>query len=351
MLKKSVLLLVAIIIFMGTFCVFASAEAADIITEYIFAGEAEEGYTTAWESDGSDDFAQDVYLYYTLDVDEDGYYAIGYSNEMASVWVGITAQDNYDEIAYEMNVTDLNVIQKIYYLPKGAYNVLIDMYYADVSVGFFVHILGSEITDISFKHELIDNIDFCYSDEYNSHGFCVYDDAVITFSSGKEFEWQGGKEFYSNSNALCGIADKIYIYGKGDVDILFLGERIETEITVYPTSYYIREVSLSNADYYIETLKKSEIPVFSQGETLTVTFTDGTKQTVECSPYPVPIKMPNDKEYDVRIIFEYVGTEDAEINIYLERCSIKTFESQSSFFERVIDFLKDILALILSFFM
>ncbi len=350
MLKKNSFVTAMIIVCIAVFLTFTSASALDTPTDYVFAGEAKEGYTSVIESEGAGHEVQDICLHYTLNADESGYYCVGYSNEMASVWAGVTSVDDCVELPHEENVADLYETKKIYYLTKGSYRVAVDIKYADVSVGFSLNYLGAEISDIEFKHELIDGIDFCFNDEYSMYGFSVYADAVITFSSGMEFEWSGGKEFASNPNVLCGIADKTYVYGKTEVDILFLGEEIKSEITVYPASYFIKDVKLSHTDYYLESLKKNEIPEFLQGETFTVIFTDGTNHTFDCSSSPVTVKLPNSKEYDMRILFEYVGTEDAQINIYLEDCTVKTYDLRVSVFERIIGFFKNILLLLFSFF-
>lgn len=297
--KKTISTVLAIIIaFSSAVTVFAAEDNNPELngTEYRYYGELTEGWTEVCE-DGWD--IKDIYAYYTFNASSDGYYVFSYGTPHTSMWAGVyNVESGCTEPDYVETVYDYFAVDKIYYLEKGKYNFVVDIYSSAEEVNIYSEFLGEEITDITFNYDQLLDYDLFWWGSEGNRSFESYADATITFSSGKTYEFSNG--------VLEGTADSEPVDGKNNVRVDFLDKKIASTVTVYPVSYFVSDVELSNAEHYLENavefyndLEKK----YPYGETVTVTFTDGTTQTVEYSTFQKYITLPNGQDYEFDIYY------------------------------------------------
>lgn len=341
--KKLLSVILAIIVtFAIILCSFTTVFATDDILkngdyERIYCGEISYGWTEVCERPTFS--TEDLYIYYTFNATEDGYYLFGYGTPHTDMWAGILDTTTGTEPDYEETIYDYYyVVDKIYYLEKGSYNFVIDIYSTAEDVNIQSEFLGKDITGISFDYEQLLDYDLYWYGSEGSYSFDSYADATITFSSGKIYEF--------NDGVLEGTVDSEPVEGKNNVKVNFLDKEIPTSVTVYPVSHFIMDVELSNVEYYLKNtveyynhLEKE----YPYGETITVTFTNGTKQTVEYKTSQEWVTLPNGQGYEI-----YVGY-DTDYNFLVKNtyqlviclgfnCIIKTYDvngSKAAFIENI----------------
>ncbi len=313
-------------------CSFTTAFAADGPLkngdyEYIYRGEISYGWTEVCERPSFS--TEDLYIYYTFNAPEDGYYLFGYGTPHTSMWAGILDVNN-TEPDFAETIYDYYAVDKIYYLSKGIYNFVIDIYSTAEDVNIQSEFLGKDITDISFNYDQLLDYDLYWYGSENDYYFNSYADATITFSSGKIYEF--------NDGVLEGATNSEPVEGKNDVTVYFLDKEIPTFVMVYPVSHFISDAEISNVEYYlgngVEYYNRLE-KEYPYGEAITVTFADGTKQIVEYKTSQEWVTLPNGQEYEI-----YVGydTEHHSFNrntyhlkIYLGfNCVIKSYNTDIS---------------------
>lgn len=296
--KKIISLLLAVIIVFGS-AGAAFATGTDLLidgTECIYYGELTEGCTNVWGSDYYDE-VYGLYVYYTFDVPVEGYYRFSFGTPHTSMnaWVSDQICDNED-ISNVSTTNDWYHTEKIYYLNVEEYNFFVDIYASNVEVNIYCEYLGEEITGITFDYEQLLDYDFyCYKD----YSFSSKADATIAFSSGKSFEYKGVE--------LYGTMDSEYKDGINNIQIEFLDTVVSSVAAVYPVSHYISDIEISNIDCYLE--NSTEYYNYCDGlepygETVTVTFTDGTTQQFEYDEYGVNyIPFPNGQDYEIYVYY------------------------------------------------
>ncbi len=296
--KKAVSVLFALIIIVS--CATVSFAEAGIYEfngkEYEYYGELSEGWNTVWEYnnrvDGTD-YITDLYVYYSFSIPADGYYLLSYGTPHTDMNAQI-----YDEYDYENTLFRSYGVEKVYYLEKGDHKLMVDVYYSDVSVDIYTEYLGERITDISFNYDQLLDYDLGWYGTEGNYSFVSYADATITFSSGRAYEFSGG--------VLEGTTGAEPTDGKNNVMVEFLNQKISSTVTVYPVSHFVSNAELSNVEYYLENtveyynrLEK----VYPYGETITVTFSDGTTQSIEYTEYPTYITLPNGQDYELKVYY------------------------------------------------
>ncbi|MBE6772348.1 MAG: hypothetical protein E7547_09445 [Ruminococcaceae bacterium] len=297
--KKAVSVLFALIIIVS--CATVSFAEAGIYEfngkEYEYYGELSGGRNIVWEYNNrvdEKDEITDLYVYYSLNIPADGYYFLHYGTphtDMRAEIEGETSFDERGEFSY--------FIERLFYLEKGDYKLLIDVYYSAADVFFYSDYLGEKITDISFNHDLLLDYDLDY---YNLDGQYYVEssaDATITFSSGKTYNYEDG--------ILSGTMNTKPIEGANNMVIDFCDQRFSVTANVYSASYYIKDLEISNIEDYF--LKNTEFynnveESFPYGENITVTFNDGTIQCFEYIDYS-RITLPNGQEYPLKIDVYY----------------------------------------------
>lgn len=322
-------------------CSFTTAFAADGPLkngdyEYIYRGEISYGWTEVCERPSFS--TEDLYIYYTFNASEDGYYLFGYGTPHTSMWAGIMDINTGTEPDYEETIRYYYAVDKIYYLEKGSYNFVIDIYSTAEDVNIQSEFLGKDITDISFDYEQLLDYDLYWYGSEENYSFVSYADATISFSSGKSYSFSDG--------ILEGTRNSEPVEGKNDVTVYFLDKEISTFVTVYPVSHFISDAELSNVEYYlgngVEYYNRLE-KEYPYGETITVTFTDGTKQIVEYKTSQEWITLPNGQEYEIYVGYdtEYhsFNRNTYHLKIYLGyNCIIKSYDisnSKATFIENI----------------
>lgn len=189
--------------------------------------------------------------------------------------------------------------EKIYYLDEGEYNFVIDIYSSAEDVNIYSEYLGEEITGITFDYDQLLDYDFDWHRDNDEYTFDSVADATIAFSSGKTFAYTDG--------TLTGTLDSEYADGINNIQIEFFDSFIPSTATVYPASHYIADVELSNVDYYLENSIEYYddcAGIYPYGETITVTFTDGSTQQFEYNRYGNHyVTLSNGQQY--RIYIDY----------------------------------------------
>lgn len=328
-------------------CSFTTAFAANGILgngdyEYIYRGEISYGWTEVCERPSFS--TENLYIYYTFNAPEDGYYLFGYGTPHTSMWAGILDVNNI-EPDFEETIYDYYAVDKIYYLEKGSYNFVIDIYSTAEDVSIQSEFLGKDITDISFNYDQLLDYDLYWYGSENEYYFNSYADATITFSSGKIYEF--------NDGILEGTRNSEPVEGKNDVKVNFLDKEIPSSVTGYPVSYYISDVKLSNVEKYtkspIEYYNRLEREKYPYGETITVTFTDGATQitnysnSIEYTVFQNYITLPNGQNYELYIFYDtdysILGKNTHQLEITLGfNCVIKEYKidcSKATFIENI----------------
>lgn len=292
--KKIIALLLAVVIAFGS---AGAAFAED--TEYVYYGELTEGWTNVWGSDYYDE-VYDLYVYYTFDVPAEGYYRVSFGTPHTSMnaWLSTQICDNED-ITDVSTTNDWYQTEKIYYLDVEEYNFFVDIYASNVEVSIYCEYLGEEITGITFDYDQLFDCDFDYGKHSGGekHYFSSTADATIEFSSGKIFKYTDG--------IISGKLDSEYKDGVNDIQIELFEEVVSSTATVYPVSHYISDIEISNLEYYME--NSTEYYNYCDGlepdgETVTVTFADGSTQQFEYYEYGSNcVTLPNGQNYRIYV--------------------------------------------------
>ena len=299
--KKAVsVILTFITIFAVCPSVFATDSYVSDETVYEYYGELTLGWNNVWEDNNLVDGTyciDDLYVYYSFSVPESGYYCLHYGTPHTEMNADIDGAIYFNK----RNPFDYST-KKLFYLEKGNYKLLIDVYCSVVDVNFYFDFLGESVTDISFNHDLLLDCDFYYSyDSFdNKHYINTEADAAITFSSGKIYDFENGSLFGTMKNSP--------VEGSNDMIIDFHNRSFNVTANVHSVSHYIKDVEISNIEnYYSNVLKyyNDVKPDFPYGEEVTITFKDGTTQSFEYNYTYLTVTMPNGQDYPFDILFDY----------------------------------------------
>lgn len=287
------------------FCASSAAYAVETnlktdAAEYLYYGELSEGWNTIWEYDYEMEFTEDIYVYYNFSIPSDGYFCVNYGTPHTDMYAEIPGQYNY-KVAYYLDYG----YKKLYYLEKGDYVLKVDVYSSAVDVQVYTSFLGESITDITFDYDQVMNYDFDYYSDYSNEklNFKSYASATFTFSSGKTYSF--------NSGLLQGTMESDFVEGINNVTVEIFQQKIPTTVTVYLISHYIADIEISNIEnYYDENIIYYDgvDATYPYGETLTVTFTDGSTKSMEVNGY-MYVTLSNGQDYiiDIYAYTDYFG--------------------------------------------
>lgn len=274
-------------------------------TNYEYAGEFGLGRQTVKEVEWGDEISN-YYVYYSFTAEHDGYYSFTYNEMHNSTWYCVCNKQNYDEMPYTYSLDSLEQnFSKIYYLEAGEYFFFVDLYWSMVDVNITAEYFGEKVSEIKFKHDLLLDCDCFYYPYPDSKSNMKIDaNATIIFDSGKTIDF-GNNEIcdgYNQSDSLDAVISSEPVEGENTITIFFLNQQIETTATVHTLSYYIKDVEVSNIDYYLENAVEYynyydiEYPY---GETVTVTFKNGTSESFIYSDYLNCnyVNFPNGQKY------------------------------------------------------
>lgn len=316
--KKVFSVLLTISIIFG--CSAFSFAAEDVDAKYTYRGTIEAGRTTVWESDNALDSVYDLYVSYTFTAEADGYYSLTYGTPHTSIYAEIVGAENFKEAVY-----DYYLIQRLYYLEKGEYELTVDVYNSFTEVYIYTDYYGETITDISFDYDQVEDCDFWFYKDLadNETYFASYADATITFTGGKTYSFSGG--------ITEGTIDEEFKEGSNKITIDFLGNRISSSATVYDISHYIKDIEISNIENYFDDCKMYCTDadfVYPYGETLTVTFSDSSTESFDYdNSNPIHIKLSNGQYYKIYVFGFYnpFSNKRCSFEIYVENNFMKEY--------------------------
>lgn len=272
---------------------------------YNYLGEINLGNTTIWRDDINYGDGCLNFALYVFNAPADGYYLFRHGTPDAYMWAGIieSESDKFPPDCIE-TVSEDNETQEIYYLNKGKHIFNVEMCHFKVSINVYTEYLGESVTDISFEHDQLWGPDFNWHKTDDGYYFVSSADAAITFSSGKTVAFSNGM--------LTGKMLSEPVDGDNELIIDFLGQQIPSSATVYPESHYITDAELSNVEKYTENVVRyynhyeMDNPY---GETVTVTFSDGSTDSAVYTADENYITFPNGQEYEFTVSYNtYVET-------------------------------------------
>lgn len=333
-LKTSLALMLAAVTALGCISAFAAEESTELRwdyygTEYIYdiAGEITTGTNILTIPDNSYNFC------YEFNVEESGYYTIGFSDYSFDGWMGVpqetdgfTAKDEADHLfcsGYD------KPSKYTYKLNEGKTYICFDAYTLFENESFEVIYQGKSIESIEFKGSLLLNRDIYFYDDTCE----IYADAVVTFSSGNT----------TTFSYLYAEAPDGYKEGTSTVKYTCFDENIDIEIDVMLITEIIKDVEISDIEDYLNTKVyydgyEGYLPM---GETLTFTFNDGSKaESVFESYNDNYITLPDGSEIYYHI---YTGSDyDGNITLYVESAGtdIKAYdckETKATFDENLVN--------------
>lgn len=283
----------------------------DEIYYYDFAGELTEG-------ENKIDNSISDYVYYTFDVQTSGYYILYYNFENLNAWIGVPEKyENgkaYDE-AGRIYYSPENCDGFICYFEKGEQILALDLYYTDENSVLNIEFFGEDVAEIKVDYDLIYNYDIYTYEWEGDICFDINCESVITFTSGKSITYY-----------ISGICDSEIVKGENTLAAELCGKEYDFDVNVYYITDIVESVELSNVEDYLEVTEYyngTETPS-PFGETLTVTFKDGTTDTVILDADD-HLTLPNGRNVWCYTDYEY--TDDGMgFKIYVAGTEVDSFE-------------------------
>jgi len=258
---------------------------------YDYAGEVTLG-TTAVPNDISD------YIWYSFDIQNDGFYYIHYSYEDLEGWMGIPenleGNTAYDETRFILNEPD-DGYGAIYYLETGKNVLAFDLSFCGENAEFETEYLGAEITEIMPQYDLIYNYDI-YEYEHMGVNYIEADaNFQITFSGGQT----------ANIYYLDCTTDSVIVPGENTFKAKIYEKEYQFTANVYYITDYVESVEISNIEDYLYIYEyyngtDYEYPYY---ETIRLIFKDGSTYTVNINSDEM-LMLPNGRE--VGCYFDFV---------------------------------------------
>ncbi len=333
----------------NAFSAYETIERED--THYKYAGEFGLGRQTVKDVEWGDE-TSNYYVYYSFVAEHDGYYSFSHNIMHNGTDFYVCDKQRYDAelpYTYTMDSIDQN-LTKIYYMEAGEYFFFVDLYWSIVDVNIFAEYLGEKVSEIKFKHDLLLDCDCYYYDYSDSEtNFIIDANVTIVFDSGKTLDFRntdvyGG--YYKDSDSLNALIESEPVEGENELTIFFFNQQLKTTVTIHTLSYYISDVEVSNIDYYLENAVEYynyydvEYPY---GETVTVTFKNGTSESFVFSTYASNnfVTFPNGQKYNVSFwCFDTYELDGFSGYLQVDVCNdtIKEFKLNAqkvSFFENI----------------
>lgn len=343
--KTAVAMLLAIIMACGTMTAFA-ATPGDI--EWVY-WEDEEPLTYAYAGNltvGADavtiEAAEDNnYVYCTFEAEKDGYYKIYASEDnFDCIWFGIPKKvenDTYCGIKNYFNGG--NWSEHYYYLEKGEYVLGIEFYYVYADE-FKIEYLG-DVTELSFSEHTFEdvilgyNISEYYDEEEDADYYLTSSDCIVKFSNGTDLPVDCVDVFIYTDEELASGTYEV------EASIWAVPYREKVTLSVVDINDLITKVEVSNIENYTSLVEDYTGNYYLEGDinqTVTVTYSDGTTETVDISDGWTYLE-----KYDVSVDYYYDYDEDwnycffvsiAGVDFVQEDCSIRratVFENLTSY--------------------
>lgn len=285
--KTTIAMLLALVMACGSMTAFA-ASSADIswsfwedatATVYSYAGELTVGADAVEVSTTEDN----NFIYCTFAAEEDGYYKIS-STYNSTDWMGIP--EKYENgVYYGVKLNHYggeNLRERYCYLEAGEYVIGFDFYEQgseEVSVEFM-----GDIVEVVYGEGTFDNLFL----GYNVYDYYYDDGSEADYSVGASVivKFENGEDLGIDYTELLIYTDGELKAGENAVEIgIYAFEYKEAmTLTILDAKELIAKVELSNIERYTELVEHYEGSVYckeSTNGTLTVTYADGTTETVE----------------------------------------------------------------------
>lgn len=279
---------------------FSSAQFAVTANAYNYLGEIKDGKTTIYREDIKPSGDCLNFSLYKFSAPYDGYYLFEHGGPDGHI-DGFLEEQWFNLIQTEQKN---NLTQQIYYLDKGEYDFNVEVAYFEGSFEIYTAYLGESVTGITFDYDQISGNDFFSWENGNIYYFRSYADATIHFSSGKEIGFKDGE--------LTGTMPSEYVEGENTLTIDFIDQHVPSTATVYDMSHYITDVQVSAAEDAVINYNDYYEVRYPYGETVTVTFSDGSTYSAVYTYEDNYIMLPNGQAY----IFEVYCVNSEETLIF-----------------------------------
>lgn len=286
--KSAIAMLLAAIIACGSLTAFA-ATPTDI--NWNFGGDEPWVYSYAGELTVGDKSSyveateENLNVYCTFEIEEEGYYRVA-STYYYTEWTGIPEKFENGVYYDTKNCLSLGeyLREDIYYFEADEYVLGFD-FRENGSEEVSVEFLG-DIEAIEYDESCLDKLIMDYTiyeaDEDDSNGAAYY----IDITSGGTYKFTNGYERSVDYIGFMVFTDETIEKGEHEVELgLWAFPYRETAtLNVVEVSDLIAKIEMTNAEKYAELVYHYNGEYYShniEGETLTVTYTDGTVETVE----------------------------------------------------------------------
>ncbi|MBR4858259.1 MAG: hypothetical protein IKU08_03650 [Clostridia bacterium] len=323
-LKTLLALMLAAVTVMTCTAAFAAEENGKLLWEYYdseytydIAGEITTGVNTLTSPEDS------YYFCYEFNVEESGYYTIGFSDHRFDGWIGIPEEINgftaKNEAEYLFYSGYGEPSKYTYKLDEGKTYICFDAYTQFENEEFEIIYQGETVESIEYEGSLLLNRDIYFYDETCD----IYADASVTFSSGNTTIF----------SYICATAPDEYKEGTNTFRYSYFGESVDFEADVIFITEIIKDVEISNLEDYLNAKIYYDghdmcLPV---GETVTFTFSDGSKAESVYYEYGENyVTLPDGSE-----IYYYIYTLDdgyGNITLYVDSAgeTIKAFDCEET---------------------
>ncbi len=331
--KKSIKIILALVLSIIISLSSISAFATESIEyDYWQPGEnAPIGFSYAGEiSVGENNLTisyDNYYPYYSLDIEEAGYYAIYDTGEVFDYFIPQNINNGIAYTMYNNSYYTENGWAYIYYFDTKDYFIGLWLENNIEKANITVEYYGNELTSVNIGDELIIDYDYFFYSEPDSEYWCdIYNYVEYTFSSGKKLH------DYSASGYPVNPDQK----GKNIINIAFLDDFFQAETTLIEISDIISDVEITNIDKYTNVKGyynsiDATLP-YDETEKVTIVLTDGTRLNApyDYHDYNGPyVKLPNGKIIDFYFLLEEIDGK-WYINIYAGNALVKGFECKST---------------------
>lgn len=283
--KTAIAMLLALIMACGSMTAFAATPAdiewnfwSDETVTYSYAGElvvdADTVNVSATEENSN--------VYCIFEAEEDGYYKVK-STYYSTDWMGIP--ENFENGIYLNSKTGYHTgeyLREIYYYLEAGEHVLGFDFFEKGPEEVSIEFLG-DIVDVVYGEGTFDNL-FLDHNVYDYYNEDI--DAQYWIGASVTFKFENGEDLWVDYTDLLVYTDEELKAGENEIEIGFYGfdYREKMTITILDITEVITKVELSGIEKYTSLVEHYTGEYYYEndlGGTLTVTYADGTTETVE----------------------------------------------------------------------
>ena len=252
----------------------------DTTEELVYKGVLTEGVNEI------EDTNDEYYTCYTFEVSKDGYYSATFPADELSVlftgdFSGNKATDTDQIFTGFYDEYGVRYFSRYAYLTKGTALFYVKFDESNpAATSLNIEYFAEKITDVNYDEEtvkyLFEDNDDCYINE-DEKIIDINSDYSISFSNGKTIENDNLDDWFE-----CSYENEL-VTGENTVTMLFPGYEKEITIGLYETSDFVESVEIPNAANYLDAAilyNGQYLDTPFDNEKVTVTFKDGTKETV-----------------------------------------------------------------------